>query len=992
MLSPSPPPRNPPVKRRQAFTDEDDDRLMRFLAQVSPWKTKQPNKLGRSGNIIYRDVLTADLAKYPWANRHPWQAWRDRYQKRAEWFDDRISEWQRRHGIDSDKLLADYGKHGVTPVTSGEVQLKLGDARGKQRYEARTTHHLAHGVKRKRSEDSDSIGDYAPDSLHPRKRKEKEKSTYVSSESKGDDSKTLEPAANHNSFFLTRTIIPIDCQPVINNSPHGDGNRLQVITDIPRHAQDSRTPPPPQLQIEAHADIFDSNDCHLPLTYNDDSLRPSASPLAHNTLSPRLGVGEPRVHDIRKAQPLEPVSVTRSHHPTPPSTHILSETSVQSPSADSSLITSSAEAKEKCQTTSSMSPVEPSTDAPVPHTSSTPVSRTLDGVSPARQPLLNPSSPFSSSAHNHSPSPPSQGVQEMHEDIIGRESHSVPKVFQAKASSERDDEDDEPSSDGPFATSPSSPRRAQVIRGIPKPCSGKTFRDNVWVRDRKVVPGKNAQKAAVQQMHNDEESNAEDNSGNDRDGDKDRRQKAGPTKLANSHKKPITLTGTVSGDDSPTKKFVSTTAIAQQSKHTVASPSLPNPSHSRIDSNVKDALRHNNTPISPLVSKITQDTSNRLHVNDGHLPRASVPDVFESHTPIASSSNHDPYVLRTDHLPPSSVSAASRVRIGSPLHHRVSRDPTRRRTFHGLRSYSSLPSIDLAEKLTKRSSTRSPALSWTRAPSNEIQTSAPIEHISRPLLTAPERRLAHRRPPRASVIPITTDSATQHIVPISYDELSSSTLNLIVKTGLTAIFKRMEENHGFSADVVRRAWFQQKMDLNATDKLLLRMRIAAENASRSDTDEYEHYDLPASKPTERVQNETGTLDVEVALAKQSAVSHDTNDYTPPARSRAGHYRRLSEEGRLAEARQHEISLTGGGSKRRPTVKNQTSSNKPTVLGPIAVPKPVTPPRPAIPPVWSDQDDQVLRIGDQAKLQELVDKFDEDTVRRRFLAVMRQNSS
>jgi len=172
-------------------------------------------------------------------------------------------------------------------------------------------------------------------------------------------------------------------------------------------------------------------------------------------------------------------------------------------------------------------------------------------------------------------------------------------------------------------------------------------------------------------------------------------------------------------------------------------------------------------------------------------------------------------------------------------------DRHRRRTFAGFDLRSGLPDVDLVAKLGKRGPSRSPVFTWSREspdfPLNHIQSAS----SRRPLLTAREHRAASRGPARKSVIPILVDADDQDTVPLSLDQLSPSTSGLIIKMGLTAIFKQMEMNHGFSADVVERAWRKQNMDLNATDKMLLRMRIAAENASQSDQHEVFAHGAPA---------------------------------------------------------------------------------------------------------------------------------------------------
>lgn len=65
---------------------------MAYIAKKVPLK----GATGRSGNKIYQD-LTDNLARYPWAQAHPWQSWRSHYCKDRERFDSTIEQYVKAH-------------------------------------------------------------------------------------------------------------------------------------------------------------------------------------------------------------------------------------------------------------------------------------------------------------------------------------------------------------------------------------------------------------------------------------------------------------------------------------------------------------------------------------------------------------------------------------------------------------------------------------------------------------------------------------------------------------------------------------------------------------------------------------------------------------------------------------------------------------------------------------------------------------------------------
>ena len=373
-------------------------------------------------------------------------------------------------------------------------------------------------------------------------------------------------------------------------------------------------------------------------------------------------------------------------------------------------------------------------------------------------------------------------------------------------------------------------------------------------------------------------------------------------------------------------------------------------------------------PVGDLEVEVVQRDilSQSHHFKEDHMATGrKVTDVFRTLTPVASGNTHDPYVLNTLNFPePSSASTVTRAQIDSPVpQHKAPRDKGRRQTFAGFKSRSSLPSIDLVKKLGERASTRTATQFRTRRTSlDNTSNSDSIASIPRTSLPALEHRVTRYRPPRSSVIPVLVDPESPHPASALLTTWSPSTYNHVIKAGLGAIFKRMEENHGFSTSVVQRAWLQQNMDLDATDRMLLRMRIAAENVSQGGNYAEQQHSLASNKALEGTQNAIPSIGY---TAPDPGTISD--DYTPPARSRAGRYLNFSKRGHLKEARQREIDLVSHGSSKMSTKKKISS-----------------------PAVWGIKDDEVLRSGDKAKLEKLTDKFGEDTVRRRFLVIMRKN--
>jgi len=76
------------LSSRTEYTAEDDENLVKYIGR------RIPNAAlgGRLGNNLYIE-LTDRAAEYPWAQRHTWHSWRNRYKTRQLIFDVAIDRW-----------------------------------------------------------------------------------------------------------------------------------------------------------------------------------------------------------------------------------------------------------------------------------------------------------------------------------------------------------------------------------------------------------------------------------------------------------------------------------------------------------------------------------------------------------------------------------------------------------------------------------------------------------------------------------------------------------------------------------------------------------------------------------------------------------------------------------------------------------------------------------------------------------------------------------
>ena len=95
---------------RTEFSPGDDSHLAKYIARVNP------GEAGRQGNKIYQNLvenvrpyffhlaslqqlILTQTDKWPWAERHSWQSWRERYRNHKLWFDEQIEVYQRQKNI-----------------------------------------------------------------------------------------------------------------------------------------------------------------------------------------------------------------------------------------------------------------------------------------------------------------------------------------------------------------------------------------------------------------------------------------------------------------------------------------------------------------------------------------------------------------------------------------------------------------------------------------------------------------------------------------------------------------------------------------------------------------------------------------------------------------------------------------------------------------------------------------------------------------------------
>ncbi|KAF8309744.1 hypothetical protein DL93DRAFT_1702466 [Clavulina sp. PMI_390] len=81
-----------PGGSRIEYTKMDDDNLVKYIAEKIPYAESG----GRLGNNLYIE-LENNKEKYPWAQRHSWHSWRNRYKLRQLLFDVAIKAYVKKH-------------------------------------------------------------------------------------------------------------------------------------------------------------------------------------------------------------------------------------------------------------------------------------------------------------------------------------------------------------------------------------------------------------------------------------------------------------------------------------------------------------------------------------------------------------------------------------------------------------------------------------------------------------------------------------------------------------------------------------------------------------------------------------------------------------------------------------------------------------------------------------------------------------------------------
>ncbi|KAL5511985.1 PELP1 [Sanghuangporus vaninii] len=88
-------------KTRTPYTQDDDALLMKYIAIYNP------DGANRLGNALYSRLVANAEGKWPWSKRHSWQSWRERYRDHQHRFDANIKKYQKRKGI---KVPEKYSK------------------------------------------------------------------------------------------------------------------------------------------------------------------------------------------------------------------------------------------------------------------------------------------------------------------------------------------------------------------------------------------------------------------------------------------------------------------------------------------------------------------------------------------------------------------------------------------------------------------------------------------------------------------------------------------------------------------------------------------------------------------------------------------------------------------------------------------------------------------------------------------------------------------
>ncbi|KAJ3993594.1 hypothetical protein F5050DRAFT_684653 [Lentinula boryana] len=97
---------------RNAFSTEDDELLVKYLAEFSVTE-------GRKGTRLYKQLTDNATGQWPWCTRHPWQSWQSRYKRDSDDMERRIRVYKRRQAKAA-PALQDHSANTVENRGEGE--------------------------------------------------------------------------------------------------------------------------------------------------------------------------------------------------------------------------------------------------------------------------------------------------------------------------------------------------------------------------------------------------------------------------------------------------------------------------------------------------------------------------------------------------------------------------------------------------------------------------------------------------------------------------------------------------------------------------------------------------------------------------------------------------------------------------------------------------------------------------------------------------------
>ncbi|KAF8514701.1 hypothetical protein BU17DRAFT_94213 [Hysterangium stoloniferum] len=952
-----------PVSTHGQFSNKDDERLVEFLAQYLCGRRKR-NISWLKQTFVYADMLCAHPEEYPWAKAHSAKAWQKRYITHMDAFNKRINDSRLRlQHMQQSERDSDNLQNEENDMVGNDEEESEQDDEGHE-LDSRTP--VGQELKRQAPEGADTLSANRSSSSKRRK------------------------IFNEDVNFLKSATPARSNLDLGRKTGDEAGESSEGVTEIqPGKPAASEHPVIEEIRGRKNISVPKSGD-------------PSGNSSTFSEESPSEASEFSKSNDEHKDRDIATIATPKSHPPPPSLTPMLSD---------------------------QFSPpvvLHPGV-----------VSCSSEGLRPDPMHNFSPlPSPVSSQSRYQPPA--SNASVRVHASYAYAPLHFVKQAQRHSPCSESD----------PFATSPAhSARPANVTYCLPRPRSDASFRDSDRVRDRVYLLDQKVQYAPRHKQPSTGATNGQSSTA-----------LHGQEEIRIGREAPSTMESSSSGNAAKTSSNnpLSTMSFGTATIRQAAQSPLGNDVRRRHSGTIEfsgckkvftfpteivelsDIVMQ--PPAPPIVQSVEVEVSgylmeeNNIGAPDGEdpVPNTDPSDVFKN-TPRVSRDGCEQYALKAPYLPGPSTASSDQTQPSSPTPRRgAQRDKLRRRTFNGLKSRSSLPNIDLMAKLGERASTRTPAFNWTKRSAYENKSL--VLHSSTRSLPVKTLK-ATRRTSSPSTIALPSDFDDNDL-PKSLIAMSPLSYNHIFRTGINTILKQLESNHGFSADVIRRAWISQNMDLHATDKLLLRMRIAAEKASLiEDADVF-----PGGITTDRIAKGTHVGSSGQNISVLTPASDVESDYTPPPRSKAEEYRRLSAQDRFPRFTHQtttphasELGTSSGmrsdgghqfsGSIQRISVQSDAMaklvSAAPMASSITPFPRPKHPPKlistshaklqpaetgqhstPIKPgtaskavrstePIWSTEDDDVLRSGDTAMLEDLVTKFGDDNVRRRFLRILRE---